>query len=61
MIRISPGIHFWGLNCTFINSKCIKFDNDKEEEEKKEDNNDREEEEKDNDIKEDEEEEAQRA
>ena len=56
MIRILPGIHFWGLNCTFIDLKCLKFDNNKEEEEK-EDNNDREEEEdnnnkEDNDIKE---------
>ena len=25
MIRISPGIHFWGLNCTFINNYCLKF------------------------------------
>ena len=25
MIRISPGIHFWGLNCTFINDYCLKF------------------------------------
>ena len=57
MIRISPGIHFWGLNCTIINLKCLKFDNNKEEEEK-EDNNDREEEEEnnnkeDNEVKED--------
>ena len=50
MIRILPGIHFWGLNCTFIDLKCLKFDNNKEEE--KEDNNDREEEE-DNNNKED--------
>ena len=60
MIRILPGIHFWGLNCTFFDLKCLKFDNDKEEEEEKEDNNDREEEEdnnneEDNDIKKEEE------
>ena len=32
MIRILQGIHFWGLNCTFIIINCLKFDNDKEEE-----------------------------
>ena len=50
MIRILPGIHFWGLNCTIVDLKCLKFDNNKEEEEK-EDNNNKE----DNDIKEEEE------
>ena len=59
IIRILLGIHFWGLNCTIVDLKCLKFDNNKEEEEK-EDNNDREEEEdnnnkEDNDIKEEEE------
>ena len=58
IIRILLGIHFWGLNCTIVDLKCLKFDNNKEEE--KEDNNDREEEEdnnnkEDNDIKEEEE------
>ena len=64
IIRISLGIHFWGLNCTIVDLKCLKFDNKKEEEEK-EVNNDREEEEDNNNNKEDndikEEEEARRA
>ena len=62
IIRISLGIHFWGLNCTIVDLKCLKFDNNNGEEE--EDNNDREVEEdinnkEDNDMKE--EEEARRA
>ena len=61
MIRILLRIHFWGLNCTIVDLKCLEFDNNKEEEEEKEekeekeDNNDREEDnnnKEDNDIKE---------
>ena len=55
IIRILLGIHFWGLNCTIVDLKCLKFYNKEE----KEDNNDREEEDynnnEDNDIKEEEE------
>ena len=52
IIRILLGIQFWGLNCTIVDLKCLKFYNKEE----KEDNNDREEEEdnnnkEDNDIK----------